>query len=133
MNPMPASSTSPDFSEFSRLAERHTLVPVTRTVAADLETPVGAFLRVAANEPEAFLLESVEGGEKIGRYTFIGVRPYRTLTARDGQVTVREAGSEHVKDADVFAELKAVPGRAHSREVAGFAPVYRRGGGLLCL
>ena len=78
MGGMPASGTSPDLTQFLRLSDEFTLIPVTRVVPADLETPVSAFLRVAAHEPEAFLLESVEGGEKIGRYTFIGVRPYRT-------------------------------------------------------
>ena len=106
MNRMPATETTPILSDFSRLAASHTLVPVMRTVTADLETPVGAFLRVAAEEPEAFLLESVEGGEKIGRYTFIGVRPYRTLTAREGRITVTEGAATRSYAGDVFAELK---------------------------
>ncbi len=107
MDRMPDSETSPDLTDFAQLiAAAHTLVPVMRTVAADLETPVGAFLRVAAEEPEAFLLESVEGGEKIGRYTFIGVRPYRTMTARDGSITVSETGRTRTYEGDVFTELK---------------------------
>ena len=61
MKAMPAGETTPDFDSFTRWAASHTLVPVTRTVVADLETPVGAFLRVATGEPEAFLLESVDG------------------------------------------------------------------------
>ena len=65
----------PDFKEFSRLAREATLVPVVKTVSADLLTPVSAFLAVAAKEPYSFLLESVERGEQIGRYTFLGVRP----------------------------------------------------------
>ncbi len=107
MDRMPGSETTPQLPEFSRLvAARYTLVPLMRTVLADLETPVGAFLRVAAEAPEAFLLESVEGGEKIGRYTFIGVRPYRTMTAREGSITVSEAGATRTYEGDVFAELK---------------------------
>ena len=62
----------PDYKEFSRLARGATLVPVVKSVAADLLTPVSAFLAVAANEPNAFLLESVERGEQVGRYTFFG-------------------------------------------------------------
>src|SRR5579875_1446931 len=87
--PMPSARTptTPSLSDFTQLARTHTLVPVTRTVPADLETPVSAFLRVAAHEPEAFLLESVEGGESIGRYTFIGIRPFRTMTASNGVIT----------------------------------------------
>ena len=66
----------------------HTLVPVYRTLTADLETPVSAFLRLAADEPESFLLESVEGGEKVGRYTFIGTRPYRKILARGSSIAI---------------------------------------------
>ena len=58
-----ASNSLPSAREFLALSRKHSLVPVYRTVAADLETPVSAFLRIAAEEPEAFLLESVEGGE----------------------------------------------------------------------
>ncbi len=65
----------PDFKEFSRLARESTLVPVVKSVSADLLTPVSAFLAIAENEPDAFLLESVERGEQIGRYTFLGVQP----------------------------------------------------------
>ncbi|HSM86603.1 MAG TPA: hypothetical protein VLT16_10650, partial [Candidatus Limnocylindrales bacterium] len=66
----------PDYKQFAAFAKGATLVPVAKTVAADLRTPVSAFLSIAADEPNAFLLESVEGGEKVGRYTFLGMRPY---------------------------------------------------------
>jgi anthranilate synthase component 1 len=101
-----APATTPPLREFLRLARTHSLVPVTRTVAADLETPVSAFLRVAAMEPEAFLLESVEGGEHVGRYTFIGIRPYKKMTARDGQITVAEGRKRRSYAGDIFTELK---------------------------
>src|ERR1700754_4598278 len=106
---MPARSISatPSLKDFSTLARTHSLVPVTRTVAADLETPVSAFLRVAATEPQAFLLESVEGGEHVGRYTYIGIRPYKQMTARNGKVTIQQGRSRKTIDADIFAELKA--------------------------
>jgi len=74
---------TPDRAEFERLAAAgYTLIPVARTLSADLETPVSAFLSIAADEPHAFLLESVEGGERIGRYTFLGAKPYLVVTAR---------------------------------------------------
>ena len=80
---MPVDTTiAPSRAEFLELAASHTLVPVYRNLTADLETPVSAFLRLASEEPQSFLLESVEGGEKVGRYTFIGVRPYRTILSR---------------------------------------------------
>ena len=108
--------TTPPLREFQRLAKSHSLVPVTRTVAADLETPVSAFLRVASAEPEAFLLESVEGGEHIGRYTFIGIRPYRKMTARDGVITVTEGRKRRSYPGDIFTELKtALEGETPAR------------------
>jgi anthranilate synthase component 1 len=123
---MPASRTptTPSLRDFQALARTHTLVPVTRTVAADLETPVSAFLSVAAHEPEAFLLESVEGGEHVGRYTFIGIRPYRKMTAhassRDesglGLITLTEGRKRRTFRADIFTELKrALEGETPAR------------------
>jgi anthranilate synthase component 1 len=102
----------PARGEFLRLAQKHTLVPLYLTLTADLETPVTAFLRLAgdpAAEPECFLLESVEGGEKIGRYTFIGVRPYQTVVARGRSLTItlhrgRKRETRTV-DGDIFAAL----------------------------
>ena len=116
---MPSRSpTTPALRDFQRLARAHSLIPVTRTVAADLETPVSAFLRVAAAEPEAFLLESVEGGEHVGRYTFIGIRPYKRMTARAGQITVSQTGKGKPRTypGDIFTELKlALEGHTPAR------------------
>jgi anthranilate synthase component 1 len=110
------SSSSPSLKEFLALAKQHTLVPVIRTVAADLDTPVSAFLRVAAEEPQAFMLESVEGGEHVGRYTFIGIRPYKKMIGRDGKVTVTEGRKRSTVTADIFEELKkALSGQTPAR------------------
>src|SRR5882762_1209862 len=109
-------SNTPDRKEFAKLAKTHTLVPVYRTVTADLETPVSAFLRIAAEEPEAFLLESVEGGEHVGRYTFIGIEPYKKMVARGKRITVREGRRESAFEGDIFAELKkALSGHTPAR------------------
>ena len=111
-----ASNSLPSAHEFLALSRKHSLVPVYRTVTADLETPVSAFLRIAAEEPEAFLLESVEGGEHVGRYTFIGVQPYKKMVARGTQITVREGRRESTFDGDIFGELKkALSGHTPAR------------------
>src|ERR1700710_2872003 len=96
----------PSAGEFLKLSRKHSLVPVYRTVTADLETPVSAFLRIASEEPEAFLLESVEGGEHVGRYTFIGIQPYKKMVARGTRITVREGRKRRAFNGDIFAELK---------------------------
>jgi anthranilate synthase component 1 len=120
--PQPLSFTAPSLREFQKLAREYSLVPVTRTVAADLETPVSAFLRVAAEEPEAFLLESVEGGEQVGRYTFIGIRPYKKMTAKGGRITVVEGRKRRTYEGDIFAELKAALEGERPAKLAGLPP-----------
>ena len=79
-------SFQPSRDEFLRLASEYTLVPVWREVLGDLETPVGVYRKLGA-EPNSFLLESVEQGERWGRYSFIGLNPFTVMTARDGAVT----------------------------------------------
>jgi len=112
----------PSAREFLRLSRDHSLVPVYRTVTADLETPVSAFLRIAAEAPEAFLLESVEGGEHVGRYTFIGIEPYKKIVSRGTSITVEEAGARLSFQGDIFAELKsALAGHTPAR-LAGLPP-----------
>src|SRR6195952_4634528 len=101
----PRTNALPSAADFLKLSRRHSLVPVYRTITADLETPVSAFLRIAAEEPEAFLLESVEGGEHVGRYTFIGVEPSKKMTPRGTRITVRQGRRESAFDGDIFAEL----------------------------
>ncbi len=117
-----ASQALPTSRDFAKLSRDHTLVPVYRTVTADLETPVSAFLRIAASEPEAFLLESVEGGEHVGRYTFIGIEPYKKIVSRGTSITVEEGGTRRAFEGDIFAELKqSLSGHIPAR-LAGLPP-----------
>ena len=81
------------FEEFKELAGRGTFVPVCKEVVADLLTPVSAFLKIAEHSDYAFLLESVEGGEHVARYSFLGKDPFLILRARGGKTTIDRAGS----------------------------------------
>lgn len=87
----------PDFPEFSALVQKGNFIPVYQELVADLETPVSAWYKVCAGQPYSFLLESVEGGETLGRYSFLGCDPVWVLQAtgetttqshRDGNVDV---------------------------------------------
>ncbi len=113
----------PSRKEFLALAREHTLVPVCRTLAADLETPVSAFLRAAWGERECFLLESVEGGEQVGRYTFIGVSPFKRIVARGRKITISEGRKKTTTlEGDVFDILRdALSGHKPAR-LAGLPP-----------
>ena len=77
----------PDFDEFCELAKTNPLVPVFREFLADLETPVSTLAHFADDE-NVFLLESVEGGERLGRYSFIGLNPYSVFTVENGKAFI---------------------------------------------
>lgn len=83
---------------------------------------MSAFLRIAADEPEAFLLESVEGGERIGRYTFIGIRPYKKIVARGTDIEFTEGKRVRRVTGDVFEELKHALGEHKPAQVPGLPP-----------
>src|SRR5579871_1209137 len=74
----------PSFSEFQKLAKQGNLIPVYDVFSADLLTPVSAYLRIAQGARHSFLLESVEGGEKIARYTFAGANPEEVFRYANG-------------------------------------------------
>src|SRR5215208_7048594 len=83
------SSADPiSLAQTQRLAANADTILLRATRPADLETPIGAFLRLDDGGP-AYLLESVEGGERLGRYSFLGVGPRRLLQVRDGQAAVQ--------------------------------------------
>jgi anthranilate synthase component 1 len=96
----------PSRKDFLALAKEHTLVPVCRILTADLETPVSAFLRAAWPERECFMLESVENGEQVGRYTFIGLKPFKRIVARGRNITITEGRKVVEIEDDIFAVLR---------------------------
>src|SRR4029077_3141018 len=112
----------PDFKEFSRLARAATLVPVVKSVTADLLTPVSAFLAIAAREPHAFLLESVERGEQIGRYTFLGARPYMQVRARAAEITLQRGKRVEVRKGSPFQIIKELLREHRPASLLGLPP-----------
>ena len=112
----------PSRKEFLELAKEHTLVPVCRTLPADLETPVSAFLRAAWPERECFLLESVENGEQVGRYTFIGLAPFKRIVARGREITITEGKKIVQIEDDIFAVLRRALGGHKPARLPGLPP-----------
>src|ERR1700676_5105284 len=96
------------FEEFKDLARRGTFVPVCKEIVADLLTPVSAFLKIAEHADYAFLLESVEGGEHVGRYSFLGKDPFLILRARDGRTTIERAGKVTASDRPFIDTLRGL-------------------------
>ncbi len=84
----------PSFEEFQKQTAEWNLVPIYAEILADLETPVTAFSKIAGDSPHAFLLESVVGGEKWGRYCFLGSNPSIIFKAKNGRCQVLRNGDE---------------------------------------
>src|SRR2546422_76852 len=82
----------PTKTEFLSRTRGGNLIPVSCELPADLETPISTFMKVRG-DGDAFLLESVEGGERIGRYSFIGSGPMMTIVSRGDQVEIRDGPS----------------------------------------
>ncbi len=103
-----------DFEEFRALADRGNLIPLFEEIVNDLETPVSAYLKLSRKP--SFLLESVEGGEKWARYSFIGIDPLLTLTCHGKQVTIASRG-------DIAHEETDNPMGVVERILSRFRPV----------
>ena len=113
----------PDFKTFSRLAREGNLVPVYDTYTADLLTPVGAYLRIARGAKYAFLLESVEGGENIGRYTFTGANPEEVFRARGHVCELDTHGKTATFEENPVEQLRRLTARYRPVRIPGMPPL----------
>ncbi len=127
----------PSFAEFRRLAGQGTVVPVYRAVIADLLSPVSAFLKLTPPAAAAksagggrrppvrrysFLLESVEGGERVGRYTFFGVDPFQVVSCRGRSILRERGGRREEHSGNIFEFLRQASDPYHSVAVPGLPP-----------
>jgi len=95
------------YDDYDRLSAAGAPVPVFRTVPGDLRTPVSAFLSLGARRERAFLLESVVGGERLARYSFLGRDPVATLEARSRGLVVTEGERTHIENQGLLPALRA--------------------------
>jgi len=96
----------PELETFRAQARQGNIVPVASTVMADLETPVSAYLKLARGRKYSFLLESVEGGERIGRYTYLGADPFLIVRASGDRVEITRRGKTVRKRGNVFEVVR---------------------------
>ena len=113
----------PDYKTFCKLARQGNLVPVYETFTADLLTPVSAYLRLARDARYSFLLESVEGGEKIARYTFASAHPIEVFRYSKGECVLESNGRMRWKEADLIEFLRHRVGRYRPVRVPGLPPL----------
>ena len=96
----------PDLQTFEKLATEAKLIPVYREIVADLDTPLTIFAKVASTDSHAFLFESLEGGEKWGRYSFIGFDPLMTFTSSQEQMEIISNGETEKRSGNPLDELR---------------------------
>jgi anthranilate synthase component 1 len=117
------------YSAFQHLASQGNVVPVYRTIAADLLTPVSAFVKLAAptgasakTHAYRFLLESVEGGEHVGRYTFFGMDPFQIVSCRGNRISLERGRQRAEESGNIFDYLRQIGARYHPVAVPGLPP-----------
>src|SRR6266700_5352758 len=129
----PSLSFRPTLDEFAKLAAEYSVVPVWRELLGDLETPVGAFRKLTdgATAEGSVLLESVEHGERWGRYSFIGTDPFATVTAHRGQVSWSGRPPAGLPDGPPLRVLRAALERLRGPVIDGLPPLYAGAVGYL--
>ncbi len=125
----------PDEVSFAQMIGRSGLIPIHRTIIADLDTPLTIFAKVAGDDTHAFLFESMEGGEKWGRYSFIGLDPLVTFESLHDQVWLRYPGSDRPEECrsgvDPLRELKELVGSFRPSNAPGLPRFYGGAVGFL--
>src|SRR5438105_3847305 len=111
------------FEEFEREAQQGNVVPVIRSVLADMQTPMGAFLRIAGEAPYAFLLESIEGGERVARHSFLGANPWMVVRGRGNQTIVEANESRETHEGNAIDFVREYFSEKKLARRGGMAPL----------
>jgi anthranilate synthase component 1 len=116
----------PTFAEFKKRCQHGNLIPVYAELPADVETPVSAFLKIAEKSSRAFLLESVEGGERLARYSFLGADPSEVVAVRGGVVEHTQDGQTRIVShgGDPFAVLRELMKRYKTVDSPDLPPFH---------
>jgi anthranilate synthase component 1 len=125
-----APGPNPGLAEFAELAASHTVVPVWRELLGDLETPVGAFRKLGGGIGSV-LLESVEHGQRWGRYSFLGTDPFATMFVRAGRVTWTGTPPPGLPEGPPLAVLRAALDHLRSPALPGLPPLFAGAVGYL--
>lgn len=125
----------PDQESFVNMAKQSGLVPVHRTIIADLDTPLTIYAKISGDQHHAFLFESMEGGEKWGRYSFIGLDPLVNFTSNGSTVTITRHGpekSEHSgSSVNPLSELRDLLGSFNASRAPGLPRFFGGAVGFL--
>lgn len=125
----------PDQESFLQMTRQSGLVPVHRTIIADLDTPLTIYAKIAGDNRHSFLFESMEGGEKWGRYSFIGLEPLVTFTSCGDSVEIRhtavQAARERMSQVNPLDELRTLLASFNASTAPGLPRFYGGAVGFL--
>jgi anthranilate synthase component 1 len=113
---------TPTFEKFVELSKQGNIIPLFKAVTADLLTPVLAYLKIESDVSHAFLLESVEGGEKIARYSFLGCNPYLTLQSKGDVVEIVRGGESTKRKGRLLEVMRKITERYKPVKIPGLPP-----------
>lgn len=112
----------PDYSEVTKLATEYDIIPVCKEIYADITTPIALLRKISQTSKRYYLLESIEGGEKWGRYSFLGFNPIAHITCKNGVVTIEDGERKEVYSSKPFEELRAFLSRYKAPRIQGIPP-----------
>ncbi len=121
--------TFPSMAEIKELAQLGSVIPVHKDILGDLLTPAAAFLRVAQGRNRVFLLESVEGGERLARYSFIGWDPFLVIRGKGDVIETEEMGEIRKEQGRAYGKMREISEKYRSAPIAGLPPFLAGGVG----
>ncbi len=119
----------PSLAEMKELSRQGSVIPVHKDILGDLLTPAAAFLRVAKGRNRVFLLESVEGGERLARYSFIGWDPFLVIRGRGEEIITEEMGETSVSTGRPYDRLREISRRYRGVPMPDLPPFLAGGVG----
>ena len=114
---------TPGYNEIEQLAKDYGIIPICREIYADVTTPIALLRKISRISNRYYLLESIEGGEKWGRYSFLGFDPIAHVVCKNGEITIEEEGKrETVHSPKPFEVIRAYLSKYKAPKLAGMPP-----------
>lgn len=112
----------PDRNEIEELAKEYSIIPICKEIYADIITPITLLRKIAQISQSYYLLESIEGGEKWGRYSFLGFNPLLHITCKNGEVTIDDGNKKVIKTRKPLEVLRELLNQYKAPELPGMPP-----------
>jgi len=112
----------PDYDEIKRLAKDYNIIPVCKEIYADITTPIALMKKISRISTRYCLLESIEGGEKWGRYSFICFNPVACVSCKDGELIIENREKKVIRTVSPFDEIRAYLAKYRSPRISEIPP-----------